>query len=431
MRAFVNVVLNGALLGGLRAVARAVGWNNAIPNVTLPKGFNTGGPVGGFSPHRRADNIPAWLTAGEFVQPVDTVNYYGKGFMEKLRKRQIPRFADGGSVSGFAWGGQVPPAGHAKGGLAALMQFGRWLRSMGYRVAEGPGEFGPITGGHAKNSMHYKGRAIDVNSRPGQSAAEQRELDAIMPFARAFGLRSIWRVAGHFNHAHFDTGRGKDLLGRVIGGFKDLVGKLGDLASKPFTYLTNKVKGALPKLGDGVFGDMLKHGAKGLTKRVADKIKSMLNPFKADDKEPDPSYPSGSGDVVGQVRKAAKLRGWDSGAQWNALSWIISKESGWNPNAKNPTSTAYGLFQFLNGTWGSTLIPKTSDPYRQALAGTNYIANRYGKPSDAKSFHQSHGWYSEGGPVEAPKVYDTGGWLQPGKTAINLSQKPEPIFTAT
>lgn len=30
---------------------------------------------------------------------------------------------------------------------------------------------------------------------------------------------------------------------------------------------------------------------------------------------------------------------------------IIECESGWNPEAKNPNSTAKGLFQILNGTW--------------------------------------------------------------------------------
>jgi hypothetical protein len=50
-----------------------------------------GGLVGGYSPHRRADNIPTWLTADEFVHPVDAVDYYGVRFMEALRLRKIPR----------------------------------------------------------------------------------------------------------------------------------------------------------------------------------------------------------------------------------------------------------------------------------------------------------------------------------------------------
>lgn len=30
---------------------------------------------------------------------------------------------------------------------------------------------------------------------------------------------------------------------------------------------------------------------------------------------------------------------------------VAEAESGFNPNARNPTSTAKGVFQILNGTW--------------------------------------------------------------------------------
>jgi hypothetical protein len=64
-----------------------------------------GGPVPGYSPSRSADNIPAWLTADEYVQPVDAVDYYGVGAMDLIRRRAIPRelfahFAGGGPVIG-------------------------------------------------------------------------------------------------------------------------------------------------------------------------------------------------------------------------------------------------------------------------------------------------------------------------------------------
>jgi hypothetical protein len=56
-------------------------------------GFADGGIVPGNSPHARADNIPAMLTANEFVQPVKAVQYYGRDYMEKLRTLQIPKDA--------------------------------------------------------------------------------------------------------------------------------------------------------------------------------------------------------------------------------------------------------------------------------------------------------------------------------------------------
>jgi hypothetical protein len=79
--------------------------------------------------------------------------------------------------------------------------------------------------------------------------------------------------------------------------------------------------------------------------------------------------------------------------QMSCLDQLWEAESGWDPNAQNPTSTAYGIPQFLDSTWASTGIEKTSDPYRQIDAGLIYIKNRYGTPCEAWSFHQENNWY--------------------------------------
>jgi hypothetical protein len=84
--------------------------------------------------------------------------------------------------------------------------------------------------------------------------------------------------------------------------------------------------------------------------------------------------------------------GGDAG-QFSCLESLWGKESGWNPNAQNPTSTAYGIPQFLNSTWAGTGIAKTSDPYRQIDAGLVYIDSRYGSPCGAWSHSKSTGWY--------------------------------------
>ncbi len=77
----------------------------------------------------------------------------------------------------------------------------------------------------------------------------------------------------------------------------------------------------------------------------------------------------------------------------SCLESLWGKESGWNPDAQNPTSTAYGIPQFLDSTWAGTGIAKTSDGYRQIDAGLIYINNRYGSPCGAWSHSQSTGWY--------------------------------------
>ena len=80
-------------------------------------------------------------------------------------------------------------------------------------------------------------------------------------------------------------------------------------------------------------------------------------------------------------------------AQSSCLNQLWQKESGWNPKAQNPSSTAYGIPQFLNSTWAGTGIAKTSDPYRQIDAGLVYIQKRYGTPCKAWAYWQSHRWY--------------------------------------
>ena len=47
---------------------------------------------------------------------------------------------------------------------------------------------------------------------------------------------------------------------------------------------------------------------------------------------------------------------------------VFRCESGLNPRAKNAHSTAYGIAQFLDSTWRSTGIAKTSDPALQIEA---------------------------------------------------------------
>lgn len=68
-------------------------------------------------------------------------------------------------------------------------------------------------------------------------------------------------------------------------------------------------------------------------------------------------------------------------------------ESGFNINAQNPKSTAFGIFQFLDTTWASYGCQKTSDPDEQIRCGVAYISARYQNPINAYNFKLKHGWY--------------------------------------
>jgi hypothetical protein len=72
---------------------------------------------------------------------------------------------------------------------------------MGARVSEHPA-FGGVHPVHVRGSKHYVGKAIDVNTRPGTSALEQRELAPMAAMARKAGFQTIFMAPGHYNHLH-------------------------------------------------------------------------------------------------------------------------------------------------------------------------------------------------------------------------------------
>ena len=98
------------------------------------------------------------------------------------------------------------------------------------------------------------------------------------------------------------------------------------------------------------------------------------------------------------VRRAAHHEaGWGEGAQWRCLQAIVDIETGhtWLITAQNPESTAYGLYGFLNSTWGPTGVRKTSSAWWQTIAAVRYTQQRegYRTPCRALRFHQQNGYW--------------------------------------
>ena len=71
--------------------------------------------------------------------------------------------------------------------------------------------------------------------------------------------------------------------------------------------------------------------------------------------------------------------------QYHCFVKIITKESRWNPLAKN--GSHYGLGQ-MRSKWYKNL-----DAYRQIDQTLIYISNRYQTPCKAWAFHERKGWY--------------------------------------
>ncbi|MGI5454385.1 transglycosylase SLT domain-containing protein [Streptomyces sp. CA-249302] len=83
-----------------------------------------------------------------------------------------------------------------------------------------------------------------------------------------------------------------------------------------------------------------------------------------------------------------------SSAQYAAFSKIVEHESGWDVDATNASSGAYGLVQALPGSkMASAGSDWRTNAKTQIKWGLDYMNSRYGSPTGAWSFWQANGWY--------------------------------------
>ncbi|MFJ8541975.1 transglycosylase SLT domain-containing protein [Streptomyces sp. NPDC093586] len=81
-------------------------------------------------------------------------------------------------------------------------------------------------------------------------------------------------------------------------------------------------------------------------------------------------------------------------AEYQCFSKIVEHESGWNVNATNASSGAYGLVQALPGSkMASAGSDWKTNPATQIKWGLDYMKDRYGGACDAWSFWQANSWY--------------------------------------
>ncbi|MGW2047039.1 aggregation-promoting factor C-terminal-like domain-containing protein [Streptomyces sp. NPDC001858] len=81
-------------------------------------------------------------------------------------------------------------------------------------------------------------------------------------------------------------------------------------------------------------------------------------------------------------------------AQYNAFANIVKHESGWDVDATNASSGAYGLVQALPGSkMASAGSDWKTNAKTQIKWGLDYMNSRYGSPVGAWNFWQANGWY--------------------------------------
>ena len=82
---------------------------------------------------------------------------------------------------------------------------------------------------------------------------------------------------------------------------------------------------------------------------------------------------------------------------FGAFDYVEMREAGYNLTARNPSSGAYGMAQFINGPaeyfqWGGN--PFTAGG--QLAAMFNYMNSRYGGPAGAAAHERAFNWYGNG-----------------------------------
>ena len=85
--------------------------------------------------------------------------------------------------------------------------------------------------------------------------------------------------------------------------------------------------------------------------------------------------------------------GWGDG-EFSCLQSLWNRESGWNYQAQNASSGAYGIPQALPGSKMSSVADDwATNPATQITWGLGYIQGRYGTPCSAWAHSESVGWY--------------------------------------
>ncbi|MGW5426888.1 transglycosylase SLT domain-containing protein [Streptomyces sp. NPDC004059] len=253
------------------------------------------------------------------------------------------------------------------------------------------------------------------------------------PRYRARAL-SLWQAAG--GQLMADGG----ILGDIWGGIKHIGGKVGGFFSSAAKFLADPGKalsalmGKLTKPLDDIKNSAWGKLAIAIPKSILHGLKDLVSFGGGGGGNIGGSIPKGKRlAIISQALAAAGVPPPGTLAQWEAgLNTLITRESGWNPNAINRWDSnakaghpSQGLAQTIPGTFNH-YVPKSLksrgilDPVANVAAAIRYIVSRYGNITNVQQANAN----------KPPAGYDSGGWLQPGYTlAYNGTGRPEPVLT--
>jgi tape measure domain-containing protein len=284
------------------------------------------------------------------------------------------RTAGSGNASYHSRGMAVDLGGAYRMDTSMMGQIGQWLvqnygnsneiiySPMGGRQIHNgrPHMYTGVTRSMHYDHVHWANRSVPGGAQGGPAGAWDGDVFVPHPFLDKAGVSA----SGDLEKAYARAA--KKQLNEIIAKHSK---QLGDNA---FSY----------QLGKGV----MEATRKGLTDKATEYGKTMGMSGGVPG--------AANGPVRQMAREILEKMGW--GDQWGDLDWLVTRESGWRPTAQNPSSTAYGIFQFLNSTWGTVGATKTSDPLKQIQAGIKYIQQRYGDVRGARRFWERNHWYKNG-----------------------------------
>ena len=423
---FIETVVNGGVIGAWNKV---MGWLNQddkkMEKLQVPSGlnFHQGGVLPGYSPGKDdhffinpATGQRIALAGGEGIMRQEFVTAVGgpRGIAKLNEDARHGRIEKHGRESAaYAQGGVI-------GAMMNIVLQKYPMLTMTSGLDNRPGYHGRGLATDWSNGSGntpeqlalahdiadtYPGSAQLIYAAPGWS----RNIYEGRPAgAMDSGIYKTAQAGRHDHHVHWamttpptipfgggvfeggsDGGGGGGFFSRVAGWISDI--------TSSFSGIKDKLLGLRDQFGH--YAEMAIGFGQQAISATADWAKqklSALNPFGGSGSV---DLSGISGPIVSQVEEVFARHGF-TGAEWDAAKWIIQKESNWDPTAVNPSSGAFGLFQFnpMGGnTLGEYLPDRNPDPAVQADAGARYMRNRYGTPTAAKAWWEQNQWYDEGG----------------------------------
>jgi TP901 family phage tail tape measure protein len=359
-------------------------------------GYHTGGMVPGYTPDRDTQTIH--VGGGEAIMRPEWARAVGRETIDQMNHQA--------RHGGFAKGGVVWPLpnstwstypGHDGIDLNSPNDLGKpfyaavpgrisytgWNHGYGDAIFES-GPYGTLVYGHGSKVAVHAGQMVSAGQYIGNVGSTGHStgphLHIGFPGGTSQEILSFLHGAGHTGYGaatEAGTGVTPGMLKKI---FKDRYP-----AAERAAWA---MEGAHP-LNPGDISKVINRMGRDVMRRLR---------RRATGADPGPgslgNEPSANLSNEGIVHVGANRMGW--GDQWGDLRQIVMHESGFNNTAQNPTSTAYGMFQFLDGTWGNYGGRKTSDPWKQTQYGLQYIKDRYKDPHGAWNFWQDHNWYGDG-----------------------------------